>query len=315
MIDLKDRVVVITGAGRGLGAAYASLFAQYGATVVVNDLGTDGDGRGSDPAVAGAQAERILAAGGRATPDHHDVSTAEGARALVEETVAAHGRIDVLVHNAGLCTSLPFVDSTWADFEQYMAIHLGALVHLGQAVWPVMRAQGGGRIVATESSAGLYGLAGQSTYAAAKGAVHGLMRTMAIEGREHGILVNSVEPGGYSRMHPAAISDPIELERMRRTMPAELVAPAVVWMGSDACRETGQTFTVRSGLVVRIGIGFGHGYFDAKLTPEAIAEHYTEVASLDGFYEPTDVIDGLHATTGRADFQEAYADVLGDTAR
>lgn len=309
-IRMDNRVAVITGAGRGLGNAYARLFAERGARVVVNDLGTDGDGRGNDPEVAEAAAAAIRAMGGAAVADHHDVSTKDGGQGLIERALDEFGRVDVLVHNAGICTSQPFMEATSADFDEYMRIHLMGLVATAQAAWPAMQRQEFGRIIATESSAGLYGLEGQATYAAAKGAVHGLMRTLAVEGAEHGILVNSIEPGGYSRMHPAAISDPVRLEMMRRTMPPELVAPVVLWLASGACTVTGQTFTARSGLVVKVAIGLGEGFFDPNLTPESVAANYASIASLDGFYEPVDVLDGLTHTTSSPAFRAAYADVL-----
>ncbi|MER7684898.1 SDR family NAD(P)-dependent oxidoreductase [Streptomyces sp. NPDC097610] len=310
MIRLDGKAVAITGAGRGLGNAYARLFADRGAQVVVNDLGTSGEGHGNDASVAENAAAQIRAAGGTAIADTHDVSTQEGGAALVERTLDEFGRIDVLVHNAGIITSKPFTETTSTDFTQYMQSHLMGLVATAQAAWPAMQRQKTGRIIATESSAGLYGLAGQATYAAAKGAVHGLMRTLALEGAEHGILVNAIEPGGYSRMHSAAISDEAQLEVMRRTMSPDLVAPVVVWLGSDDCAVTGQTFTTRSGLVVKIAIGFGEGFFAPELTPESVAANYDSIASVNGFYEPTDVIDGLTHTNSSPQFRAAYADVL-----
>jgi NAD(P)-dependent dehydrogenase (short-subunit alcohol dehydrogenase family) len=275
--------------------------------VVVNDLGTDADGYGSDESVAAAVVTEIAERGGHAVADSSDIATVAGGRSVVERAMETFGRVDIVVNNAGICGSQLFEDATLDDFEHYMRIHLGGHVNVTKAAWPHMVKQRHGRVICTESSAGLYGLRGQATYAAAKGAVHGLMRSLAIEGEEHGILSNSIEPGGYSRMHPAAISDPRQLEQMRVSMPPELVAPAIVWLASDECQATGQIYTVRSGLIVRIGIGFGTGYFHPHLTPELIAEHQADVDSLEGFYEPKEVIDGLRATTDRPEFRAAYA--------
>jgi NAD(P)-dependent dehydrogenase (short-subunit alcohol dehydrogenase family) len=305
-VNVKGRVAVVTGAGRGLGRDYANLLAKRGARVVVNDLGTDGDGHGRDQSVADAATADIVERGGEAVADYSDITSVDGGEAVIARALDAFGGIDIVVNNAGICGSQLFEDSTLSDFEHYMSVHLGGHVNVTKAAWPHLVRQKHGRIICTESSSGLYSMRGQATYAAAKGAVHGLMRSLAVEGEDHGILANSIEPGGFSRMHPAAISDPKQLERMRVSMPPELVALAIVWLSSDECGVSGNVYTVRSGLIVRIGIGFGTGYFHPQLTPELIAEHQAAADSLDGFYEPKDVLDGLRATTDRPEFRAVY---------
>lgn len=136
-----------------------------------------------------------------------------------------------------------------------------------------------------------FGLTGQASYAAAKGAVHGLTRTLAIEAAGDGIQVNAICPGGYSRMHEAAIPDEAILAHMRKTMPADLVAPAVVWLVSDACNVTGQVFSVWSGRMARIAIGTGPGLYSAALTPEHIAEYYDQAADSTPLFEPANALD------------------------
>jgi NAD(P)-dependent dehydrogenase (short-subunit alcohol dehydrogenase family) len=305
-VSVDGRVAIVTGAGRGLGRAYAHLLAERGARVVVNDLGTNGEGYGRDDSLAAGVAAKIVSESGDAVADFSDIATVTGGEEVVTRALDTFGRIDIVVNNAGICGSQLFEDATLGDFEHYMRIHLGGHVNVTKAAWPHMVNQKHGRIICTESSAGLYGLRGQSTYAAAKGAVHGLMRSLAIEGEEHGILSNSIEPGGYSRMHPAAISDSRQLERMRVSMPPELVAPAIVWLASDQCTVTGHIYTVRSGLIVRVAMGFGTGYFHPQLTPELIAENQAAADSLEGFYEPREVLDGLRATTRRPEFRASY---------
>jgi len=134
--------------------------------------------------------------------------------------------------------------------------------------------------------AGLFGIRGQATYAAAKSAVVGLMRILAIEGAEHGILVNTISPNGYTRMHPAAVADPAWLKQSEATMPVEAVAPAIVWLASDGCTETNRIFNVEAGTIQRIAIVMGPGFHDPHLTPESIAEHYAKVVSIEGWSEP-----------------------------
>lgn len=294
-IDLSNRVAIVTGAGRGLGRAYAEALTERGARVVVNDLGTDGEGSGSDPAIAQSVVDEIISKGGKAVADNSDITDTAMSRAIVERAIETFGDIDIVINNAGICGNQAFTDTSLADFERYWRIHVAGSINLIQAAWPHLVSKNYGRVVLTESGAGLYGLRGQSAYSAAKGAVHGLMRTLAIEGRDHGILVNAVSPGGFSRMHEAAIDDPDMLDWTRRSMPPELVAPALVWLASDACRVSGEVYSVWSGRMARVGIGTGAGLYDRSLTPEAIRDHYSEVADTIPLYEAADSLDEIAA--------------------
>src|SRR5690349_24492301 len=158
-------------------------------------------------------------------------------------TIEYFGRIDLLVNNAGICGSQLFEDRTLDEFDRYWHVHLGGPVNTVKAVWPHMVAQRYGKIILTTSVGGLFGIRGQATYAAAKCAVVGLMRVLAIEGAEHGILVNTISPAAYTRMHPAAGSRTPAAEGSR-TMPVEAVAPAIVWLASDECSETNSIYHV-----------------------------------------------------------------------
>ncbi len=284
-ISLAGKVAVVTGAGRGLGRAYAELLAERGARVVVNDLGTDVSGFGKDSAVAEQVAGLIRSRGGEAIANGSDVSTPEGGRDLVATAIEHLGRIDLLVNNAGICGSQLFEDATLDDFDHYWRVHLGGPVNTVKAAWPHMVAQRYGKIILVTSVAGLFGIRGQATYAAAKCAVVGLMRILAIEGAEHGILVNTISPVGYTRMHPAAGSRLAEADG-KAAMPVEAVAPAIVWLASDSCSETNSIYHAEAGAIQRIAIVMGPGFFDPHLTPESIAENYAKVESIEGFSEP-----------------------------
>jgi NAD(P)-dependent dehydrogenase (short-subunit alcohol dehydrogenase family) len=284
-ISLEGKVAVVTGAGRGLGRAYVELLADRGARVVVNDLGTDVSGLGKDSTIADRVADLIRTQGGEAVANDSDVSTPEGGTELIATTIEHFGRIDLLVNNAGICGSQAFEDATLDDFEHYWRVHLGGPVNTAKAAWPHMVVQHYGKIVLTTSVSGLFGLRGQATYAAAKCAVVGLMRILAVEGAAHGILVNTISPIAYTRMHPAAGSRTPEAEG-RRTMPVEAVASAIVWLASDRCSETNRIYNVAAGAIQRIAIVIGPGFYDPQLTPERIAENYAKVASIEGFSEP-----------------------------
>jgi NAD(P)-dependent dehydrogenase (short-subunit alcohol dehydrogenase family) len=284
-ISLEGKVAVVTGAGRGLGRAYVELLAERGARIVVNDLGTDVAGFGRDASVAQEVTDVIRSRGGEAIADGSDISTPQGGSELIAKTIDAFGKIDLLVNNAGICGSQLFEDATLDDFDHYWRVHLGGPVNTVKAAWPHMVAQHQGKIILTTSVAGLFGLRGQATYAAAKCAVVGLMRVLAIEGSEHGILVNTIAPSGHTRMHPAAIADANLLEQSQLTMPVELVAPAIVWLASDDCNETNSIYNVEGGTIQRVAIVTGPGFHDANLTPESIAAHYAQVEAIEGFWE------------------------------
>jgi len=284
-ISLNGKVAVVTGAGRGLGRAYVELLAARGARVVVNDLGTNVSGFGKDPAIAEEVAGLIRSRGGEAIANDADVSTPQGGGDLIAMTLEHFGRVDLLVNNAGICTSQPFEQATLDDFDQYWRVHLGGPINTVSAAWPHMIAQRHGKIILTTSVVGLFGMRGQATYAAAKSAVVGLMRSLAIEGAEHGILVNTISPVGYTRMHPASGSHVSEADGKAAT-PVEAVAPAIVWLASDDCSETNRIYNVEAGTIQRIAIVMGRGFYDPHLTPESIAENFADVVSIEGFSEP-----------------------------
>jgi NAD(P)-dependent dehydrogenase (short-subunit alcohol dehydrogenase family) len=292
-VSMDGRVAIVTGAGRALGRAYALLLAERGAAVVVNDLGTDEDGHGNDASLAEAVVEEIRAAGGTAVADSHDASDPAGGAAIVERAMSAFGRIDAVVANAGIHSSSSFEDTPLAMFEYYFHNHVGSLVAVVQPAWPHMKAQGYGRVITTGSGGGIFGLAMQSPYAAAKGAVQGLTRVLALEGRDHGILANMIAPGAYSRMAGTSLSAE-DLERARKFQPPELVAPLVLWLASERCRVSGEVFSCWAGRVSRLAVGGGRGLIDRELTAETIDENYETIASLDGLYEPVDILDELN---------------------
>ena len=212
-ISLEGKVAVVTGAGRGLGRAYVELLAERGARVVVNDLGTDVSGFGQDSAIAEQVADLIRSRGGDAVANDSDISTPQGGRDVIATTIEHFGRVDLLVNNAGICESQLFEDATLDDFDRHLRVHLGGPVNTVKAAWPHMVAQRYGKIVLTTSVAGLFGIRGQATYAAAKCAVVGLMRVHAIEwcrardSREHDLA---------SRVHEDAPGRGIPHARRRR---------------------------------------------------------------------------------------------------
>ena len=292
-ISLENKVVIVTGAGRGLGRAYALLLAEKGARVVVNDLGTDVDGKGSSSQVAQEVVDLIVSRGGLAVANGDDVSSEAGGRAMVQQALDAYGALDVVVNNAGIGHELPFEKTTLRDFEHHWRIHVGGHINVSGAAWPIMMKQKKGRIIMTSSGAGLFGIRNLAAYSSAKGAIHGLMRTLAIEGADHNIQVNSVMPGGFTRMQEAAL-EPALAAMLKAAMPVELAAPAIAWLASDDCKLSGQQFSVWAGRFARVTIGSGHGVFDRELTAEKIADNLDSALSTEGFFEPEEGVTDVN---------------------
>src|SRR3978361_2155083 len=197
---LDNKVAIITGAGGGLGEAYAKLFAREGAAVVVNDLGGPRDGSGGDQTMAQKVVEAIKAEGGRAVANGADISTMAGGQSVFDDAIKHFGRADILVNNAGILLDQTFAKATEAAWDKVLKVHLKGTFCVTQPVFRWMRENGGGVIVNTSSTSGLIGNFGQTNYGAAKGGIFGLTNVLAIEGRKYHIRVWTLAPGALTRM-------------------------------------------------------------------------------------------------------------------
>jgi NAD(P)-dependent dehydrogenase (short-subunit alcohol dehydrogenase family) len=243
---LDGKVAIITGAGNGLGEAYAKLFAKEGAAVVVNDLGGPRDGSGAG-SVSAAQkvVDEITAAGGRAVANGDDVSTLQGGENILKTALDAFGQVDILVCNAGILRDKSFANTSEDDWDKVVKVHLKGTYCCALPVWKHMKDHGGGSMVLTSSTSGLYGNFGQTNYGAAKAGIYGMVRVMAIEGRKYNIRVMGLAPGAYTRMtsdlpgRKGQEPDPLSLP--------ENVAPGVLFMVSDlAADHSGKILGVSS---------------------------------------------------------------------
>lgn len=234
MISFEGCVALVTGAGRGIGFAYARLLAERGAAVVVHDVGAKGDGTGSDPEIAQQAAQSLRDAGLNAFAASGGIETRSACRSLVEQTVATHRRLDVLIHNAGW-VGYQRIEELDDDFlERMLTLGIKSSLWLAQAAWPTMKAQKFGRILLTTSDRGLYPQyvqPGLSAYAAAKLGAVGVVNVLAEEGKEHGIVVNAISPVAKTRMWGVE-GEPDELR------PAD-IAPGAAYLVSPACTESG----------------------------------------------------------------------------
>jgi NAD(P)-dependent dehydrogenase (short-subunit alcohol dehydrogenase family) len=262
------RVVIVTGAGRGIGRGHALEFARQGAKVVVNDIGVALDGR--DPSATPAQAvvDEIVAAGGAAIANGDDVADWDGARTLVASAVEAFGRLDVVVNNAGFVRDRMVVSCQEDEWDAVVRVHLKghfAVSRFAAEHWRV-RAKAGepvdARIVNTSSGAGLLGSVGQAAYSAAKAGIAALTLVQAAELGRYGVTANAIAPSARTRMTEtvfadsmAAPDDPTAFDAMA----PENVAPLVVWLGSsESAAVTGRVFEVEGG-IVSLADGWQHG--------------------------------------------------------
>lgn len=242
MVDFNDRVVLITGAGQGLGFSYARTIAQLGAMVLIQDIGADSDGNGIDPKVAEVAAEKLRLEGLNVQATPGEIGSREGCHKLCRDALRISGRLDALIHNAGWVAyeNIELIEES--SFDHMVAISAKAPLWLAQAAWPTMKDAGYGRIVVTTSCRALYQQYvqnGLASYAAAKMAVVGLMNVLASEGEKDGIIVNAVSPVAKTRMWGIE-GQPDELR------PAE-VAPGVAYLASEECDEGGWILRAANG--------------------------------------------------------------------
>ncbi|MEZ4446507.1 MAG: SDR family NAD(P)-dependent oxidoreductase [Polyangiaceae bacterium] len=274
---MDGRVVIVTGAGGGIGEQEALLFAREGARVLVNDVGGARDGEGGSDAPAQRVVEAIRAAGGEAEASFDSVATREGAQAIVDRALSAFGRVDVLVNNAGILRDKTLLKTTDAMWDAVLDVHLRGAFLCTQAAAAVMVKQGdGGRIVNTTSVSGMLGNFGQANYSAAKAGIYGLTRTAAIELQRKKITVNAIAPIAKTRM----TEDLPMFEGVDSLTPAH-IAPAALFLGSDLCEDrTGHVLAVSGSRMYAFKVIETKGRFKEGTDPwtaEEIAEHFDSI--------------------------------------
>lgn len=276
-ISFKDKVAIVTGAGGGLGRCHALQFAERGAKVIVNDLGGSVDGSGGSSEAADKVVEEIKAMGGDAISNGSSVTDKAGVKKLVDDAMAAYGRIDILVNNAGVLRDKSFAKVTLDDFEFVVDVHMMGSVYCTKAVWPIMVEQKYGRIVMTSSSSGIFGNFGQSNYGSAKMGVVGLMNTLRIEGQKNNIKVNSLVPVAATRMTenlgmPDAVFDSLK---------PETVSPAVIFMASENAPD-GVMISAGAGVFAMAEIVHSEGIAlkGDDLNADMLAEKWSEASDM-----------------------------------
>jgi NAD(P)-dependent dehydrogenase (short-subunit alcohol dehydrogenase family) len=274
------RVAVVTGAGGGLGRAYALLLAARGAKVVVNDLGGTFDGSGADSTPAQKVVDEIKSAGGEAVANYDSVSEWESAQSIIKTAVDTYGKIDILINNAGILRDKSLLKMEMEDYRKIMSVHLDGTFFCTKAAFAHMREQAYGRIVSTASAAGLYGNFGQTNYGAAKMGIAGMMNSVAQEGARYNILANTIVPTAGTRLTFTVMPE----EVIGKIKP-EFVAPIVAWLCSEQCQESAKMYSAGGGYFSRAAVVEGPGIlFDPskEITIEMVVEKLDQIKSLEG---------------------------------
>jgi len=307
-LSFDGDVIVVTGAGGGMGRTHALELARRGARVVVNDLGGHPFGGGSDPGLAETVVAEIRAAGGEAVANTESVSTPDGAASLTEQAMQEWGRLDAVVANAAILRDKPFDEMTIQDFDDVIDVNLKGVMRVLQPAFRAMKAGGGGRIVTITSSSGMLGAHHQANYAAAKSGMLGLTRAIALDGEQYGIKANVLAPGALgTRMHLALVesaghhadadADLVNNAQAAELLKPERVSPMVTVLTHPTCPVTGEVLASWGGWYGRFGVTLNPGWADRVgiATAEELVAHWAEIvddtaahdAGLDAFAHGT----------------------------
>ncbi len=288
-LRFENKVAVVTGAGGGLGKAYALLLAARGAKVVVNDLGGTFDGSGSNATFAQQVVDEIKAAGGEAVANYDSVAEWDSARNIINTAVDTFGRLDILINNAGILRDKSILKMEMEDYRKIMSVHLDGTFFCTKAAFAIMKDQAYGRIVSTASAAGLYGNFGQTNYGAAKMGIVGMMNCVAQEGARYNIKANTIVPTAGTRLTFTVMPEDI-IGKVR----PEYVAPIVAWLCSEECTETARMISAGGGYFSRAAVVEGPGVvFDStkEITVEMIVEKLDQIMTLEGGREYTSAME------------------------
>lgn len=290
-LRFDGKVVVVTGAGAGLGRVYAHFFASRGAKVVVNDLGVTQKGEGSGHKAADVVVNEIKKAGGQAVANYDSVEFGDK---IIKTAIDAFGRVDVVINNAGFIRDKSFPKMTADDWDKIQKVHLYGHFSVTHAAWPHMKNNKFGRVINVSSSSGIYGNFGQVNYSAAKLGIHGFTMATAREGAPANIKVNTIAPVAGTRMTEGVLTAEIQ-----EALKPEYVVPLVALLSHESCPETGQIYEVGGGWIGKLRWERTKGaYFDLPYTPEEVLKRWSEVV---------DFKDSDHPTSGGETFPKIMA--------
>lgn len=287
-LSFEGRVAVVTGAGGGLGKEYAKTLAAHGCKVLVNDLGTSTVGSGSSTSPADAVVDEIKEAGGTAAANHDSVTDGEK---IIKAAIAAFGRVDILINNAGILRDMSFRKMTFKDWEAVYQVHLRGAFEVTHAAWHHFEKQGYGRVVMVSSPAGLYGNFGQANYGAMKLALVGLTNSLALEGGKRNIKVNVIAPIASSRMMQTVMQDTV-----LQKLPQRSVANLVTYLCHENCEDTGSIYELGGYWISKVRWQRSKGVrFAEDFGPGDVAEKIDQISDFsEGFdFPPRDGALGI----------------------
>jgi NAD(P)-dependent dehydrogenase (short-subunit alcohol dehydrogenase family) len=288
MTDVRfdDRVVVITGAGNGLGRTYALEMGKRGAKVVVNDLGGSAFGDGADKAAADVVVDEIKAGGGQAVANYDSVTDGDK---IVQTAMDSFGKIDVVINNAGILRDKTFHKMEEQDWDLVYDVHVRGAFKVTHAAWPYMRDQNYGRLIFTASAAGIYGNFGQTNYAMAKLGQYGMSQTLALEGRSKNIMVNTIAPIAGSRL-----TETVMPQELVDALKPEFIMPLVVKLCDENSQETGGLYEVGAGFIgkVRWERSKGHSFSVSQgFNAEDVNEAWDEIVDFTDADHPSNIAE------------------------
>ena len=289
-ITFNNRVVIVTGAGNGLGKAYALEFAKRGAKVVVNDLGGSFDGEGASSAAADVVVNEIKAAGGDAVANYDSVEFGDK---IVKTAIDAFGRVDIVINNAGFLRDASFAKLTDENWQAIQNVHVNGAYSVTKAAWPYMAEQGFGRVIFTTSAAGIYGNFGQANYSSAKSALLGLGKTLALEGGRKNIQVNVIAPIAGSRL-----TETIWPENVLRATSPDYVVPLVVKLSGEDNQETGSVFEVGASWFAKVRVERTKGYafgVENDVSAEDVESKWDEICDFTDAKPAESIVSTFHA--------------------
>lgn len=307
-LRFDTRVVLVTGGGRGMGRSHCLAFAERGARVVVSDAGVHLAGDGADPVPANEVVAMIRSSGGEAVAHTANLATEGAARDAVRTALDAFGRLDVVVHNAGITLGgLPFEEESLERLDQLLAINVRTAFAILLEAWPHLLRQRYGRVVVVSSTA-VYGMPSSTSYCTAKAAHIGLVRALSLAGAPRGVVVNALGPAAATRMSENLAPSPFRswfLEAMR----PEMVSPVVLALTHEECSVSGEFFVVGGGRLARLALAESAGYLDPALSPETAADHLADVVADTSYAFPADTAASLQRTAASLGVDP---DLLGD---
>jgi len=291
-ISFHEKVVIVTGAGAGLGRQYALDLASRGARVVVNDLGASIDGQGGSQSAADDTVAAIKDAGGQAISNYDSVATRKGGESIVNSALTTWGRVDGVIANAGILRDRSFAKMDYADMDAVLDVHLrGGFFVLAPAFRAMKESGEGGGLLVTTSASGLFGNFGQSAYGAAKSGLVGLVRTIAIEGRKYGIRANALAPIAATRLTSNTMEEAGDDGKEAELSPSK-VSPIATYLIHPQCPASGEIYMAGGGWFTRCAMVAGDGWIsgEADYSVEDLAENFAAVRNLSSPMEPTDAM-------------------------